>query len=71
MAAAALRMCFHLPALSPFLSPGQRAEQARGCPAAYPEPIRNLSQRQQERQCHTARTLCGFVSGELLATPAE
>ncbi|TMS09295.1 Poly(A) RNA polymerase, mitochondrial [Larimichthys crocea] len=50
---------------------GQRAEQARGCPAAYPEPVRNLSQRQQERQCHTARTLCGFVSGELLAAPAE
>ena len=63
-------MCFHLPALSPSFSPGQRAEQAGGRPAAHPEPVRNLPERQQERQRHAAEPLCGSVSGELLAAPA-
>ena len=52
-------------------SPGQRAEQAGGRPAAHPEPVRDLAERQQERQRHAARALRGFVSGELLAAPAE
>lgn len=64
-------MCVDVPALSPSPPPGQRAEQARGCPAAHPEPVRNLPERQQERQRHTAGTLRGLVSGVLLAAPAE
>lgn len=63
--------CFQLPELSPSHSSGQRAEQARDDPAAHTEPIRNLSEYQQERQHHPTRALCGFMSGELLATPAE
>jgi len=53
------------------LSPGKRAKQARDGPTAHPEPVRKLAERQQERQRHTAGSLCGGVSGELLAAPAE
>lgn len=64
-------MCVDVSALSPSPPPGQRAEQARGGPVAHPEPVRNLPERQQERQRHTAGTLRGLVSGVLLAAPAE
>lgn len=64
-------MCVHLPALSLSPSLGQRAEQAGGSPTAHPEPIRNISEHQQERQRHSAGSLCGFVSGEFVAAAAE
>lgn len=58
--------------LVPFpLPPGQGAEQTRGGPAAHPEPVWNLFKRQQERQRQPTRPICGFVSGERLAAPAE
>lgn len=51
--------------------PGSRAEQARGGPASHPEPVRNLPQRQQERERHAAGPLCGLVPGVLLAAGKE
>lgn len=55
----------------PCSPPGSRAEQARGGPASHPEPVWNLTQRQQERQCHAAGPLRSLVSGVLLAAGEE
>lgn len=58
--------------LTPVLLPsGKGAEQTRGVTTAHPEPFWNLPERQQERQLHPVGPLCGPVSGELLAAPAE